>query len=63
MKIVGFIAFLLVVIGGLNWGLVAFADFNLVSFIFGEGSTLAQITYGAVGIAALFHLYTYWSTE
>lgn len=45
-------AFVLVVIGGLNWGLVAF-DFNLVETLFGMG-TFAKVIYGLVGLAALY---------
>ena len=49
---IGWIAFVLVVIGGLNWGLVAF-NFNLVDTIFGVGTMLAKIVYGLVGLSAL----------
>lgn len=55
-NIVDIVAFILVIIGGLNWGLVAF-DFNLVSFIFGDGAMLGKIVYGAVGVATVYHLY------
>ena len=48
----------LVIVGGLNWGLVAIAEFDLVAWIFGEefGTTNAasRIVYGLVGIAALY---------
>ncbi|MDQ5930436.1 MAG: uncharacterized protein QG594_2224 [Bacteroidota bacterium] len=47
------IAFILVIIGALNWGLVGAADFNLVSMIFGEGSTIGNIVYILVGLSAL----------
>ena len=54
---VGWIAFVLVIIGGLNWGLVAIsANYDLVAMIFGAGTTLARIVYGLVGIAALVML-------
>jgi len=49
------IAFVLVIIGGLNWGLAVF-DFNLVSAIFGAG-LLAKIIYGLVGLSALYLIY------
>jgi uncharacterized protein len=52
------IAAALVIVGGLNWGLVAIAEFDLVAWIFGEdfGSTNAgsRIVYGLVGVAALY---------
>jgi uncharacterized protein len=48
----------LVIVGGLNWGLVAIAKFDLVAWIFGEdfGGTNAasRIVYGLVGIAAVY---------
>lgn len=56
MKAVNTVALLLIIIGGLNWGLVGAFDFNLVDSLFGEGSTLAQIVYVIVGVAALYQL-------
>jgi uncharacterized protein len=52
MSMLGKIAFILVIVGALNWGLVGVADFNLVSLIFGEGM-LANIIYILVGLSAL----------
>lgn len=43
---------ILVVVGGLNWGLVGAFDFNLVSAILGEGS-IANIVYILVGLSAI----------
>lgn len=47
------IATLLLIVGGLNWGLVAF-DYNLVDSLFGVDSTISMIVYGLVGLAALW---------
>lgn len=58
MKILGFIAWLLVIVGGLNWGLVGAFNFNLVSFIFGDGATLEKVVYIVVGIASLVNIGT-----
>jgi uncharacterized protein len=48
----------LLVVGGLNWGLVAIAEFDLVAWVFGEdfgGTTAAsRVVYGLVGVAALY---------
>ena len=44
----------LLVIGGLNWGLVGAANFDLVATIFGEMSPLSRIVYVLVGVAALY---------
>ena len=49
-------AFVLVLIGGLNWGLVGFFDWNLVDALFGEGGALSRIIYAVVGLAALYVL-------
>lgn len=52
------LAAVLVLVGALNWGLVAIAEFDLVAWIFGEafGSTnvASRIVYGLVGLAALY---------
>jgi hypothetical protein len=47
-------AVILIVIGGLNWGLVGLFEFDLVAAIFGPMSVLARIVYILVGIAALY---------
>lgn len=47
------VALVLVVIGGLNWGLVGAFNYNLVDSLLGEGSALARIVYVLVGLAAL----------
>ncbi len=53
MNVIFVIAKILVIIGGLNWGLVGAFRFNLVDALFGEGSVLSSIVYIVVGIAAL----------
>jgi uncharacterized membrane protein YuzA (DUF378 family) len=50
------ITLVLVVIGGLNWGLVAI-KWNLVDAIFGAGSMLSTIVYGLVGLSALYVIF------
>lgn len=50
------LVWLLVVVGGLNWGLVGLFDFNLVSTIFGAGSVGEQVVYIVVGVAAVLAL-------
>jgi uncharacterized protein len=54
---VDWIALLLVIIGGLNWGLVGLFNFDLVAAIFGPMSTLSRIVYIIVGLAALYMIY------
>jgi uncharacterized membrane protein YuzA (DUF378 family) len=54
MRVVNVIALVLILIGGLNWGLVGFFDYNLVDAVFGEGSGVARVVYALVGVAALY---------
>lgn len=54
MKTVSWIAFVLVIIGGLNWGLVGFFDFDLVGAIFGEMSGISRVIYALVGLSAVY---------
>lgn len=44
----------LVIIGAVNWGLIGFFRFDLVSFLFGEMSWLTRIIYALVGISGLY---------
>ena len=47
------VGFVLLIVGGLNWGLVGLFKFDLVAAIFGELSVLARIVYILVGISAI----------
>ena len=55
---IDWIAIILVIIGGLNWGLVGIFDFNLVTAIFGDMSSLSRVIYALVGLSALMLIYT-----
>ena len=48
----------LVIIGGINWGLVAIAEFDLVATLvgleFGETNAISRIVYGLVGLSAVY---------
>jgi uncharacterized protein len=58
MRKLDVVAGALLVVGGLNWGLVAIAEFDLVAWIFGEdfGATNAasRVVYGLVAVAAIY---------
>ena len=58
MKKLDLLAATLVLIGGLNWGLVAVAKFDLVAWIFGmdfgETNAASRIVYGLVGLSAVY---------
>jgi uncharacterized membrane protein YuzA (DUF378 family) len=56
MKIIDAIARILLIIGGLNWGLVAL-NYNVVDAIFGAGSDVTRIIYGLVGLAAIYLIF------
>jgi len=57
MKYLDLIVGILLIIGGLNWGLVGLFDFNLVGFIFGA-SIIAKIIYIVVGLSAVYKIFT-----
>lgn len=48
------VAMILMIVGGLNWGLVGAADLDLVAALFGDMSTLSRAVYMLVGLAALY---------
>jgi len=54
------ITYILVIVGALNWGLVGFFDFNLITSIFGGTSSLtslSNIVYDLVGLSAVYMLF------
>jgi len=56
MKNLDLVATILLVVGGLNWGLVGAANFDLVAAIFGPMSPLSRIVYVLVGLAAVYRI-------
>jgi uncharacterized membrane protein YuzA (DUF378 family) len=58
MKKLDWLAVALLIVGGLNWGLVAIAKFDLVAAIFGldfgETNAATRVIYGLVGLAAVY---------
>lgn len=59
LKILHRIAYLLLWIGGLNWGLVGLLNTNLVSALLGAGSTLERVVYILVGLSAVYVILTH----
>lgn len=64
MKLIDKIAYLLLVVGGINWGLVGLFNFNLVDKLIidglnGEFNILANIVYSLVGLSAVYALYSF----
>lgn len=56
LNFLDWLALILVVVGGLNWGLVGFFNFDLVAKIFGDMSTLSKVVYDLVGLSAIYVL-------
>ena len=60
MKKLDILAAVLLVVGGLNWGLIAVAKFDLVATLvgldFGQTNAASRIVYGLVGLAAVYQI-------
>jgi uncharacterized membrane protein YuzA (DUF378 family) len=60
MKKLDILAATLVIVGALNWGLVAVAEFDLVATLagldFGETNAVSRVVYGLVGLAAVYQV-------
>ena len=60
MKKLDIITGALLIVGGLNWGLVALAEFDLVATVFGlefgETNAATRVVYGLVGLSAVYQL-------
>lgn len=54
MKTIDVIVAVLLVVGGLNWGLVGLVDFDLVAALFGEMTVLSRTVYSLVGLGAVY---------
>ena len=54
------IAWILVIIGALNWGLIGFFQFDLVAAIFGgQGAVVSRIIYALVGLAGIWGIFLF----
>lgn len=57
MKAINLITLVLVIVGGINWGLVGLAQFDLVAALFGgQDALLARVVYALVGLSALWQI-------
>ena len=59
----GWIVFILLVIGGLNWGLIGFFGYDVVAAIFGDMTTITRVIYALVGLSALYYLFVKWGEK
>lgn len=57
MRAINIITLILLIVGGINWGLVGLAQFDLVAALFGgQDAALSRIVYTLVGISAIWQL-------
>ena len=56
MRIVNTATLALLIVGGLNWGLVGLFDFDLVAALLGQMSALSRLVYTLVGVSALWQI-------
>jgi len=63
-KAVNTISMVLLIVGGLNWGLIGLnMDWNVVGMIFGSWGWLLNLVYILVGLSALYHLWLWLSKK
>ena len=51
---IDWLALALMIVGGINWGLVGLMNLDLVAMIFGQMTTASRVVYALVGLAALY---------
>lgn len=57
LNFLDWIFLLILIIGGLNWGLVGVFDYNLVTALLGVGTSLTNIIYILVGVSAIYFIF------
>ena len=57
MSSVDWLAWILVIVGAINWGFVGIANLNLVEVVLGPGSALTQVAYILVGLSGTYMLW------
>lgn len=58
MKVLHWVTFVLVIVGGLNWGLVGLFNFDLVATLFGSMSMISKVVYVLVGLSAVYMIFS-----
>lgn len=61
MKAAHMVAYILLWVGGLNWGLVGLFQFDLVQAVLGGMPSLANLVYVLVGVSAVYTAFTHMS--
>ncbi len=57
MKKIDLLAIILLIIGGLNWGLVGLFNLNVIDMIFSQAYAVARVIYVLVGLSALWKIF------
>ena len=57
-NVLDWIAFILVIVGALNWGLIGLFGVNLVSLLLGDATLFTRLVYILVGLGAVYFIYT-----
>lgn len=57
MSALDYIAMALLIIGGLNWGMIGISGIDVVASVFGADSPGSRLVYTLVGLAALYSIY------
>lgn len=55
------IALIFTIIGAINWGLIGFFDFNLVTSLFKDSTVIARIIYSIVGVCGIINIFLLFS--
>ena len=56
LSLLDWVFLILLIVGGLNWGLVGLFEYDLVAALFGDASLLSNIVYSLVGVSALYYV-------
>jgi len=56
MKLLNAVSLILIIIGGINYGLIGFFQFNLINLLLGQFLMLTKIIYCLIGIASLYSI-------
>lgn len=57
------VSLILIIIGAINWGLIGFFRFDLISYFFGNLSAISRIIFAIVGIAGIYSLVLFWKLK
>ncbi len=59
MRVLNAVVLTLIIVGGINWGLIGLFDYNLVEALFGSATWFTRIVYTLVGLAGIYAIAFY----